>query len=333
MYLGAQPVKASFKLNHSADFILGEFCVISVRKLQVEIFKKTTAIALSLISTFAWGNNSADAINIGVSPPRVEVQIKDKSRSKTIKIANFDKKPVQMRAYVRSWTLDKNGKFKLVKSTEQTLDQWIVFTPSRFTIPPGATQTIRVAIRPKVQPNPGEHRAMLYLEEIPPEARDPKTVITVGRLGVSIYGYAGDVKKVGVLNSVNVDSKPNGVKAVFDVSSKGNAHVRMQGQYAIWPAAKYPGAKATQPLKKSGNQPVKLPQNILHAGKLKLSPVLADTRRQLILPIRKKLPPGNYVLDINADLSGVAVDKGIPFTVPAVSTSQPKKSPVTSLGK
>jgi P pilus assembly chaperone PapD len=307
---------------------------MSVRKLQVQILRKTTAIALSLISSLAWGTKSADAIHVGVSPPRVEVKIKDKSRSKTIKIGNYDKKPVQMRAYVRSWTLDKNGKFQLVKSTEETLDQWIVFTPSKFTIPPGGTQTIRFAIRPKVQPNPGEHRAMLYLEEIPPEeSRNSKVVTTVGRLGVAIYGYAGDVKKVGVLNSVNVDSKPNEVKAVFDVSSKGNAHVQMKGQYAIWSADKYPGAKATQPLKQSGNQPVKLPQDMLHAGRLKLPPVLADTRSQLVFPIRKKLPPGNYVLDINADLSGVAVDKGIPFTVPAVSTSQPTKSPVTSLGK
>lgn len=300
----------------------------------MQIFRKTTAIALSLIGFLAWGNNSADAIHVGVTPPRVEVKIKDKSRSKTIKIGNFDKKPVQMRAYVRSWTVDKNGKFKLVESSEQTLDQWIVFTPSRFTIPPGGTQTIRLAIRPKVQPNPGEHRAMLYLEEIPSEdSINPKIVTTVGRLGIAIYGYAGDVKKVGVLNSVNVDSKPNGVKAVFDVSSKGNAHVQMKGQYAIWSAASYPGAKATQPLKKKGNEPIKLPQNMLHAGRIKLAPVLADTRRKLVLPIRKKLPPGNYVLDINADLSGVAVDKGIPFTVPAVSTSQPTKSPVTSLGK
>ncbi|MGD1913509.1 MAG: molecular chaperone [Rivularia sp. (in: cyanobacteria)] len=312
----------------------GEFCVMSVRKLQVQILRKTTAAALSLIGFLAWGNKSADAIHIGVSPPRVEVKIKDKSRSKTIKIGNFDKKPVRMRAYVRSWTLDKNGKFKLVKSTEKTLDQWIVFTPSRFTIPPGGTQTIRLAIRPKVEPNPGEHRAMLYLQELPPKGRDPKAVATVGRLGVSIYGYAGDVKKVGVLYSVNVDSKPNGVKAVFDVSSKGNAHVRMQGQYTIWRAASYPGAKATEPLKKTANEPLKLPQDVLHAGKIKLTPVLADTRRQLVLPIKKKLPPGNYVLDINADLSGVAVDKGIPFTVPAsASVPQPGKSPVTSLSR
>lgn len=301
----------------------------------MQIFRKTTGIALGLISALALGIPSADAIHIGVSPPRVEVKIKDKSRSKTIKIANFDKKPVEMRAYVRSWTVDQDGKLQLVKSTPQTLDQWVVFTPSRFTIPPGKTQTVRFAIRPKLEPNPGEHRAMLYFEEIPPQGRDnTKAVQTVGRLGVAIYAYAGEIKKVGVLNSVNVDSQANGVKAIFDVSNKGNARVEMKGQYAIWPAAKYPGAKATQPLKKKGSEPIKLPQNMLHAGRLNSAPVLGDTRRQLVLPIKKKLPPGNYVLDINGELGGVPIDKGIPFTVRATAnTPKPAKSPVTSFTK
>ena len=303
-----------------------------MRRLKVQIIKKTTGIVLSLVSTLALGIPSANAVHIGVSPPRVEVKIKDKSRSKTIKIANFDKKPVEMRVYVRSWTLDKNGKLQLVNSTAETLDQWIVFTPSRFTIPAGGNQTIRFAIRPKVEPRQGEHRAMLYIEEIPPQSdKNSSVVTTVGRLGVAIFGYAGDVKKVGVLNSINIDSQPNGVKAVFDVSSKGNAHVKMKGQYAIWPAAKYPGAKATKPLKTSRNRSIKLPKNMIHAGRLTNSPVLPDTRRQLVMPIKKKLPPGNYVLDINGELDGVPIDKGIPFTVPAaVGAPKPTKSPATS---
>ncbi|NJS16973.1 MAG: hypothetical protein HC787_09285 [Nostocaceae cyanobacterium CSU_2_110] len=45
-----------------------------------------------------------------------------------------------------------------------------------------------------------------------------------------------------------------------------------------------------------------------------------------------KLPPGNYVLDINAELSGIPIQKGIPFTVKATAnTSKPTKLPVTSL--
>lgn len=303
----------------------------------MQILRKTTGIALSLIGAIALGIKSADAIHVGVSPPRFEVNIDKKSRSETIKIVNLDKKPVVMKAFVRSWTINKDGDMQIVQSTEQTLDQWIIFTPSQFTIPAGSSQTVRFAIRPKVEPKPGEHRAVLYLQEVPSQAsqtQDSNSVTTVGRLGIIIYGYAGEIKRVGALHSVNVDAKPNGINAVFDVSNTGNAHVRLNGEYAIWSAANYPGAKATQPLKKLNNSKDKPPQNILHTGNLKLNPVLSDTRRQLVLPITKKLPPGNYVLDINGELSGVPIDKGIPFTVPATANvPKPAKTPVTSLSK
>ena len=69
-----------------------------------------------------------------------------------------------------------------------------------------------------------------------------------GRVGVVIYGYAGEIKRVGTVNSVTVDTKPHRVQAVFDVSNQGNAHVRIGGQFAIWRAAKYPGAKTTHPI-------------------------------------------------------------------------------------
>jgi P pilus assembly chaperone PapD len=291
------------------------------------MIRKITGIALSLISLLALEMPSATAIEVAVTPPRIEVEINRKTRTQSIKIVNFSSKPAEMKAYVRSWTTREDNELQVVESTEQTLDQWVVFTPSRFTIPPNSTQTIRFAIRPKVQPTPGEHRAVLYLEEIPPENQNSQGVITVARLGVVIYAYAGEVKRVGVLNSVNVDTKPNGMTAVFDVSSTGNAHVRMRGQYAIYPAAKYPGASATKPLTDLGNSKAKLPVNVLEIGNLESSPVLPATRRRLFQSIAKKLPPGNYVLDINGELSGTSIDKGIPFTVPAAATTSQPATP------
>jgi P pilus assembly chaperone PapD len=295
------------------------------------MFPKVTGILLSLIGTFALAMPNASAIDVAVTPPRFEVQINGQTRSRTISIVNLSSKPVEMKAYVRSWTTKENNDLQEVESTAQTLDSWISFTPSRFTIPGGGTQTIRFAIRPKVQPKPGEHRAVLYLEETLPDNQNPQGVVTIGRVGVVVYGYAGEPKRVGVINSVNVSAKPDGVKAVFDVSSTGNAHVRMKGQYAVYRASSYPGVSVTKPVPNLNNSQAKLPANVLDAGSLDLPPVLPDTRRQLLLSISKKLPPGNYVLDLNGELSGVPIDKGIPFTVPAAtSTLKPATKPVTS---
>jgi Pili and flagellar-assembly chaperone, PapD N-terminal domain len=299
------------------------------RKLKVQMFQKTASIALSLIGAIALGIPNATAVEIGVSPPRFEVQMNGKTRSQSINITNFSDKPVEMRVYVRTWTTSEENELQEIESTEESLDRWIVFTPSRFTIPPNSTQNVRFAIRPKVQPKPGEHRAVLYLEEVLPNSENLPALTTIARMPIVIYGYAGEVKRVGVINSVNVEAQPDKVKAVFDVSSTGNAHVRMKGQYAIWRAAGYPGASATKPLNNLSK--AKLPENILQIGSLELPPVLPDTRRQILLSIVKKLPPGNYVLDLNGELSGTLIDKGIPFTVPATTnTAAPATKPVTS---
>lgn len=299
------------------------------------MLKKTVkAIALSLIGLLAWEIPTVTALEMSVTPPRIEVDINSrKGRSNTIKLTNFADKPVQMRAYVKNWTMDEKNKFQDIPSTEQSLDQWIFFTPSKFTIPPGGTQTVRFAIRPKIKPESGEHRAVIYFEEIASNT-ESKTVNTKAAIGVVVYAYAGEIKRVGKVNSVSVDTKPNAIKAVFDVSNKGNAHVRMRGQYAIWRAANYPGAKATRYIKSNETSKNKLPANVIGVGNIKVPPVLPNTNRQLLQTVTDKLPPGDYVLDINAELSGVPVDKGIPFTVKAAAnTPKPANSPVNSLTK
>ncbi|MBE8988863.1 molecular chaperone [Nostoc sp. LEGE 12450] len=282
------------------------------------MFHKPQNIALALIGTIALGIPPATALNIGVSPSRMELEINSKQRVQSIRIVNRSPQTVEMKASVKSWRMNEDNKLEEVIPDEQSLSQWIVFTPSRFTIAPGATQTIRFAIRPKTQPKAGEHRAVLFLEEV--ASNKPKasnTLVTVGRVGVVIYGYTGAVKRVGVLNSLTVDTKPNAIKAVFDISNQGNAHIRLNGQYAIWPAAKYPGAEATKPIANLDRPDAKKTENLVDAGLLPTAPILPDTRRRVVLPITKKLFPGSYVLDINGQLNGVAIKKGIPFTVNA----------------
>jgi P pilus assembly chaperone PapD len=291
------------------------------------MLQRATSLVLSLVSAIAFMIPEAIAMEVGVSPPRFEIKIDGKTRSQSIKIVNLSSEPVEMQAYVRNWTLNETNKVEEINSTDQSLDQSIVFSPSRFTIPPRGTQNVRFAIRPKVKPAAGEHRAIIYLEEVPPANADSQAVRAVGRFGVVIYAYSGDIKKVGIVNSVSVDAKPTALQATFDVSNTGNAHVRLKGQYAIWRAANYPGAKATQAIPNQGKS--KLPTNVVGVGDLDLAPVLPATRRQLTLPINQQLPPGNYVLDINGDISGVPIDQGIKFTVPVASTLQPNTKPVT----
>lgn len=293
------------------------------------MFRKATTLALSLIGAFALGIPNANAITIGVSPSRMELNINRKTGTQVIRILNLSSEPVELKAYVQSWKMDENNKLVEVPSKEDSLDQWVVFSPSQFTIPGRGTQTVRFSIRPRVQPQPGEHRAVIYFQEVPATNQKVRNLQTVGRIGVVVYAYVGNIKRVGVLNSITVDSKPNNVTALFDVSSQGNGYVRLKGQYAIWPASKYPGANATKPIANIEKPGKKLPENLLGAGTLPLLPVLPNTRRRLQLPITQKLAPGKYILDVNGELNGVKINQGIPFIIPeATATSRNQRSPL-----
>lgn len=285
-------------------------------------------ITLGVIGALALGIQPAKALNIGITPPKLHVDINSKqTRSQVIKVMNLDSKPVELKVYVHSWDLNEQNRLRVLPPKEQSLEQWIVFTPSRFTIPARGVQTIRFAVRPRVKPQTGEHRAVIFVEEVP--SGNKKGVNIVGKLGVAVYGYVGDIKRVGVLNAVNVNTKPNALNAVFDISSQGNGYVNLQGQYAIWPAAKYPGAAATKPIA-NFTRDTKIDEPLADAGFLPSTPVLPESRRQILLPISKKLPPGDYVLDINGELNGVAIKKGIPFTVPfnaPVADNRPPRTP------
>jgi hypothetical protein len=293
--------------------------VLAQVKNFIPTLSKYQSFALGLLGALALGISPAQAINIGINPQRIHLDISsNKTRSQSVRILNLDSKPIELKVYVQSWVMDDKNELQTIPPQEQSLEQWIVYTPSRFVIPPRGAQTIRFAVRPRVKPKSGEHRAVMFVEEIPSkDSTNSKSTRIIARLGVPIYGYVGDIKRVGVLNSVNVDTKTDNLNAIFDISSQGNGYVRLNGQYSIWPADKYPGAEATKPIEGLGKPDTKIPENLVDAGLLPQAPVLPDSRRRLLLPIKKKLPPGKYVLDINGELNGVIIQKGVPFTVPA----------------
>ena len=251
------------------------------------------------------------AITLGVSPPRFEIALDSASSTHALRVFNFGTETLQLQGSVNAWDFDEDNQLRVVEPTERTLDQWIVINPLRFSIPPGESQTVRFSIRPKVLPAPGEYRAMIYLEQ-PPTLQDSLTVR--GRMGVAVYAYAGNIERVGDLD-VTVVSREQGPLAAFDITSRGSAHVRLSGQYAVWPVETYPGTDATGPVEGLGEPGVAVPDSIVDAGFLPGMPVLPGDRRTLPMSLAPHLPAGDYILDINGDLSGKPLDLAVPFTI------------------
>lgn len=275
-------------------------------------------IVLMLVSWYS-GNVLAQvpagAIEFGISPSLFQLTIDAQSKTESLRVFNFGARPMKFRITVNNWEVDESFNVQVIPPTEQSLDQWIAINPVEFTVAPGKAQVVRFAIRPRVQPEPGEHRAILYTCEVPMEMENQPKSNVVGCIGTAIYADFGDVSRIGILHDVTIAPATNPVLARFDISSEGNAHVRMDGQYAIWGASLYPGHNHTSRLEDLSDPESLSAQGIVAAGFLPSLPVLPGTRRKMELHTSQVLPPGEYVLDINGDLSGKSIDQGIPFRI------------------
>jgi len=200
----------------------------------------------------------------------------------------------------------------------------MIISPMAFEVPPESYQTVRFSIRPRVEPQLGEHRAMIYLQQQPTEGVvEGKTIEVIGRVGVAVYAYVGDVERVGRLHDVEVRSEGDLQLASFDVSSIGTAHIRMSGQYTVWPADLYTSPEDEEPSESdSADNELILPEGALNVGWLPPSPVLPDARRRLPLLIGQDLPAGDYVLDVRGELGGEPLRIGVPFSVSDTSSEE-----------
>jgi hypothetical protein len=271
------------------------------------------AIVIGL-SVLAAARAASPPAQIAVSPSKFELKLGPRSTTQSLTLMNLGEESVDIDVSVANWGLDEASQVQLLEPTEQSLDQWMVINPLRFTVPGGGSQTVRFSIRPRVEPEPGEHRAMIYFNQVLPEESEHVVRVKFS-VGVAVYGLVGDVERRGTLHKVDVVDGTNPLVARLDVSSEGSAHVRMAGQYAIYPVDDYPGIANTEWFPDVRPNEIEIPERAVAAGALPARPVLPTTRRELLLQTRGELPPGDYVLDLNGDLQGSAIDMAIPFTI------------------
>lgn len=258
---------------------------------------------------------------VAVSPSRLEIDLDDGPGVHSLRLFNFSDEELRVRISVVPWDLDEGNRVRIVEPTEQSLSEWIMLNPAEFTVSPKASQTVRFSIRPRVRPEPGEHRAMIYFEQVLPPSVSERVRVNF-KVGVALYGHAGEVERAGTVHAIDVVADADRLAAALDLSSEGNAHVRLRGQYTVWPVDAFPGVGNQPRLEEPGMQVVAGPMPILMAGSLPSTPVLPATRRQLAFRLPHELPPGQYVLGLLGQLGDRELDEGVLFTVPAAGQVQ-----------
>ncbi|MFQ3324428.1 MAG: hypothetical protein ACI90U_002255 [Pseudomonadales bacterium] len=207
----------------------------------------TTALLLCMLlanQSFAQKKPSMQP-HVGFSPARFNVSLDSGTVNETINVINLTDKAQRLVVEVGPWTLDESSKVVDLEPSKTSLDQWMIINPTDATIKPKETRSIRWAILPKLKPVDGEHRVMVYLTEISEKGEQESGISLTYRFGIPIYVNVGDIKRIGVLNNVkkNID-KPKTPAIGLDISSNGNAYVRIDGGYGVWEKSVWPGEES-----------------------------------------------------------------------------------------
>lgn len=258
---------------------------------------------------------------LAVSPSRFELELDGRPSVHSLRLTNLGVGATEVKVSVVPWVLDERNQIQVVPPDEQSLDQWIVFNPSRFRIEGNSFQTVRFSIRPRVQPEPGEHRAMIYIEQVKGPEKG-KTIQIQFKVGVAVYAYFGEIERTGKVDGVEARADQKRVVARVDIKSDGNAHVRMDGDYYIWPVTTFPGEDQILNVDFKANDGGG-EAALVGTGRLPTMPVLPGTQRAVVLTADHHLKPGEYVLALIGSLSGTPFSRSTAFRVPEPEAGPP----------
>jgi P pilus assembly chaperone PapD len=270
-------------------------------------------ICALVFSTLANGQPPA---RMGISPDRYQITFDERGgETQALMIHNLSNSPMKVKLNVSNWELDDNNRVKVIGPTEKSLDQWIVINPLSVTIPPGTPQTIRWAIMPRLKPEPGEYRALVFIEEDTPvqtgEGEGTQVRMQM-RYGLPIYAQVGERTQSAELNSIDVDRDNN--RVFLDITNTGNSHGRLAGTYGIWRATEFPGTdEALSMLRAAAGRPYD--QESFVMGQLPGTVILPENRRSIPLDIPLPLP-GDYVVQFNGEFAQLQITDVIQVTQP-----------------
>lgn len=263
--------------------------------------KNITAVVAFIAAVTQVGAASIPPPQVAISPPRVEIAFENGSASSAVRLFNLGQESLEVEVAVGDWYLDEDNQIVRTAPSEDSLARWMLLSPRRFRVEGQESQALRFAFRPKTQPRDGEHRAMLYLRQVQPERRADETQFLF-QFAVPVYVSSGEIIRDGKLNGIEVAYEDGVLNADFDITSDGNAKVRMNGKYRV------------RKLDGLGGQ---LPGDTLveHADVLPDMPVLAGTRRTVQIMQPLNLPSGRYAFEVDGDLAERGFSTTVQFQV------------------
>jgi fimbrial chaperone protein len=166
----------------------------------------------------ALGAAPVRAANFDVAPTLLTLS--DKAASTTLVITNRAAEELRFQVTAFAWNQRADGEMILAPTKD------IVFFPAMLALRPKEARQIRVGA--KVKPGSVERSYRLFVEELPPVARNQKeennTIRVLTKMGLPVFVQATAPKVTPSLTPLQV----SGRELTFSVKNAGNTHLRVQ---------------------------------------------------------------------------------------------------------
>ncbi len=125
---------------------------------------KSFVLALTFLSASAHSQAAEPPpAQLGIAPPRIELDLEGRANNESITIFNYSEKPKTIDLELINMSAIPNG--EVIAPGPQSLSRWTLFNPKRFTIAPGESQTVRMSIRPRTKLVSGTRYALLSVRQ------------------------------------------------------------------------------------------------------------------------------------------------------------------------
>lgn len=181
------------------------------------------------------GRMAAAQTPLFISPQRVELG--DRNRSEVLTVTNRTENRAAYELGLEDYSMSEDGATIRVESLDYSARRIIRFSPRRFTLEPGQTQTIRVLSRRSGQLADGTYRTHLVFREVtPPTSADAPRQPTSGNTSFGI-GFRFNIAIPVVIaagesqSTVGVEEAevlPEGVRIKLKRDGNADAAVRVR---------------------------------------------------------------------------------------------------------
>ncbi len=182
--------------------------------------------------------SAGNCFSMNVDPPSLWLSIAPgSSTTGTITVDNKGKEDIEVKAYTEDWVYnkDRSKSFRIAGSTSYSCSNWIVLSPSKFTVPAGGSASVKYTVTVPGNVS-GGHYSVIFFESKAGTAKQNANILIAGRIGTIVYlDAAGSSKKSGQITDLGsyFDQQSNSLVFTMKFRNTGDTILSPEGSVIV----------------------------------------------------------------------------------------------------